>query len=496
MPHNGLLMLEFETDSGNEYVYDGVTNRVFCTPAPMRAIIRGFKTRTREETISELSRDYDMDTLDDYYDQAQRWADIDHAFFYEEPTPGPPVTEELDRRRRRECRRPTLAIIMTSDCNLRCKYCVQDKTKESVSYATAKEGIDRFLELNADPARKALYSIGVTFYGGEPLLEFDLVRQCVEYLKSRVGASKVPIVFTLSTNGTLLTDAIVDFLAENEVAISVSLDGPKDENDRNRVTAGGAGTFDLVYGNLMRIRQRHPQYYAEACMVSAVYDYTTDLRKVVEWFHENRSILPRLARASLACWNEKTCDRFTCDMVRDAQCRLHDILSLFKEALVSNDRPIEKIHETWRTFLPHYYPMTNRRHVRVWRLTRPGCYPGLTRLALYPDGTFRACDRIETCESIGDVHRGIDVQAVARLVAQFKTEIIEAKGCHTCIAQHGCQTCFLHTVGGTDSGFSCEGERAKLEANLKYWFSVFEANPEAITLFRHGKQTVLQEFLG
>lgn len=494
MSENGLLILDFETDSGNEYVYDGVTNRVFFTPEPLRKMIRGFKEKEREQMISELSSMHPTEVLEDYYDQVQRWVEIDKAFFLEESSPEQPVP--LDRQRRKEFRRPALVIVVTSDCNLRCRYCTQDRVKESMTFDVAKAGIDHFFESNANPDKKAVYFIGVSFYGGEPLLEFDLVRRCAEYVRSKASPWGIPVVFRLTTNGTLLTDEITDFLVKNDIGMAISLDGPKEEHDRNRITKSGTPTFDVVFKNLMHLKQRYPTYYFNSCSVSAVYDYASDLRRVVEWFHENSSVLPPLARASLAAWNEKTCDRFACDVVQSARCRIQETLSMFKDVLITNDQPGEKIHDTWRMFLPQFRVMTNRRHFRVWRMRRPGCHPGLTRLALYPDGTFRACDRIETRDSIGDVNAGIEVKEVDRLMSQFQADVVVARRCRTCIAQHGCQTCYLHTIGGVDTGFSCEGERATLGANLKYWYSIFERNPQVIELFRRGRQTILDEFLG
>jgi len=146
-------------------------------------------------------------------------------------------------------------------------------------FETAKKAIDYYfslfeesLELN--PNRDA--SIG--FYGGEPLLEFDLIKRCIEYTKQNY--SRFEPQFNMTTNGTLLTRERADYLMENKVSIAVSLDGPKEEHDRKRVYANGEGTFDDVMRNVSYlISKGYDKIHA-----LPVYDWKTDILKVNDFF--------------------------------------------------------------------------------------------------------------------------------------------------------------------------------------------------------------------
>jgi uncharacterized protein len=90
----------------------------------------------------------------------------------------------------------------------------------------------------------------VTFFGGEPLLNFPVIRDAVHYSKQLAARHNTKVGFTMTTNLTLLTDEIADFLAENAFHVMVSLDGSKEQNDRYRVFRGGGGTYETVERNL------------------------------------------------------------------------------------------------------------------------------------------------------------------------------------------------------------------------------------------------------
>ena len=122
-----------------------------------------------------------------------------------------------------------------------------------MSWDTAKKAIDFFLKRNIE-----LPEIIIGFYGGEPLLEFDLIKKCVEYVESIVEGKKV--FFNITTNGTLLTDEVVDFFVEKDFKLSISLDGSQKEHDVNRKFRDGSGSFNTIINNIKRIKTRYPQY--------------------------------------------------------------------------------------------------------------------------------------------------------------------------------------------------------------------------------------------
>lgn len=147
-----------------------------------------------------------------------------------------------------------LTLQVTQQCNLRCDYCaysgIYDRnrihSKLRMSFETAKKAIDFFLERSVERL-----DIFVSFYGGEPLLEFELIKQCVEYINNQAEGKRINYI--MITNGTLLSDKVVDYLVENNFALSVSLDGSK-EHDVNRKFVNGEGSFDTIINNIKRIQ--------------------------------------------------------------------------------------------------------------------------------------------------------------------------------------------------------------------------------------------------
>ena len=158
-----------------------------------------------------------------------------------------------------------LILNITEQCNFRCKYCVYSGIYNStrihnpkvMEFSTAKKAVDLFLKnLETKKCMVKINSFSICFYGGEPLLEFSLIKDIVKYAKVEVtkkGLDKVyELKFRLSTNGYLLDKKeIVDFLVRNNTILNVSLDGPKEEHDKflGRKTLGisiGPATGETV----------------------------------------------------------------------------------------------------------------------------------------------------------------------------------------------------------------------------------------------------------
>lgn len=143
----------------------------------------------------------------------------------------------------------SLDAILTSRCNLRCSYCYQSsKRKRRMAWKTLRAALD--LVLDSAPEK-----VGVTFNGGEPLLEFPLVRRAVDYVERNRPPWKI-VTYHISTNGTLLTEEIVSFLETYDVKTQLSFDGVAGAQDQR-----APGTFPVLDRKLDRLRERHPAFY-------------------------------------------------------------------------------------------------------------------------------------------------------------------------------------------------------------------------------------------
>ena len=154
-----------------------------------------------------------------------------------------------------------VTLEVTEKCNLRCKYCIYHPSHpeyrafghENMKWDVAKKAIDFFKK--SIPKMQKNRHIG--FYGGEPLLEIELIKKAVSYAKEVFGEKKVN--FNMTTNATLLNMDIADFLVQNDFNITISLDGPRNIHNKNRIFANSnKGTFDLIMENIALIREKYP----------------------------------------------------------------------------------------------------------------------------------------------------------------------------------------------------------------------------------------------
>lgn len=129
-------------------------------------------------------------------------------------------------------------LVVTHECNLRCRYCFVHKEPQRMTLSTARDAA-RFLIDNARAAGAGTPEIN--FFGGEPMLEFDtVIKPLVEWVHDRLGE---PFRFSVTTNGTLLTDERIRFMKRHGFGLLLSMDGTGPVQDRNRPFAGGGGSF-------------------------------------------------------------------------------------------------------------------------------------------------------------------------------------------------------------------------------------------------------------
>ena len=187
----------------------------------------------------------------------------------------------------------TLVMNLTNQCNLACKYCYEygeDKvaTPEGkpkfMEWQIAESAIDFFFTESA--GKKALH---ITFFGGETLMNFPLLKKVVEHALERAKAEGRSIEFSLTTNATLLTPAIIDFLAEHRIGVTVSIDGPPEMNAL-RVYQNGRPSYDIIEPKIRMLLERHrtKPIAARVTLTSGVIDVTRIFRHLTQdlGFHE------------------------------------------------------------------------------------------------------------------------------------------------------------------------------------------------------------------
>ncbi len=206
-------------------------------------------------------------------------------------------------------------LILTSECNFRCTYCCQnDKKSGAMSWEIARTAINRLLGSGEE-------EVELSFCGGEPLLQLPLIRRSVEYALEQIAPNR-KIGFAISTNGSLLTDDTVSFLAEHRFQTQLSFDGVQPAQDLRK-----RGTFETLHERLRSIRRNAPSYFRDLLTLSLTVtpENLSFLPQSIDYFlrEDVRHIrmaplftpIPREAKIDLDCF-EQVFDRVARSSIR------------------------------------------------------------------------------------------------------------------------------------------------------------------------------------
>jgi len=349
-----------------------------------------------------------------------------------------PETKTLEYHLTRKIKKLTLQV--TQNCNLRCSYCIysgsydtRTHSNKKMSFATAKKAIDYVLEhsIEAD-------ELNFGFYGGEPLLEIRFIERCITYIQEKTKNRN--ITYAITTNGTLLTCEVYEWLVKNNIAISISLDGPKPVHDSARQYHDGRGSFDDIMKNLLSIQEKHPDC-KERLSFMAVANPGID-GDCVEKLYTMDEILPEFGISM----------NFVSEQYTDAPIEYSEELSsrhkqekakllLYMLGKLEKDKVSRMVIGYIGSINTKYETL---RHIRkLPYVLHPGgpCIAGTTRLFVSVEGVFYPCERMsETSHvaKIGDVENGISVSKVRSIVNVGKTTTDE---CRKCWAIMHCSMC-------------------------------------------------------
>ncbi|MDD5953131.1 MAG: thioether cross-link-forming SCIFF peptide maturase, partial [Oscillospiraceae bacterium] len=188
----------------------------------------------------------------------------------------------------------SMCLNISHDCNLRCEYCFAAKGdfgcgRKLMPFEVAKSAIDFLVEKS-----KGRHNLEVDFFGGEPLMNFDVVKQTVEYARSIEKEKNKNFRFTLTTNGLLLNDEIIDYLNREMHNVVLSLDGRKEVNDRLRVRTDGTGCYDTIVPKYQKLvaNRGDKDYYVRGTFTTHNLDFAEDAVHIADLGFKQLSIEP------------------------------------------------------------------------------------------------------------------------------------------------------------------------------------------------------------
>lgn len=358
-----------------------------------------------------------------------------------------------------------LCLHIAHDCNLKCKYCFAEEgeyhgKRELMSLEVGKKAIDMLIKCSG--SRK---NLEVDFFGGEPLMNFDVVKGIVEYARGLEEANNKNFRFTITTNGILLNDEIQDYINANMHNVVLSLDGRKDVNDNMRVRAGGQGSYDNIVPKFQKIAESRNQtdYYVRGTFTRNNLDFAEDVMHMADLGFKQISVEPVVADAN-----------------ESYALQEEDLPKLFAEYERLADMIIERRDNgEWFNFFHFMIDLTGGPCVTK-RLV--GCGSGTEYLAVTPTGDLYPCHQFVGMEEfkLGTVDTGV-VNTQVR--DKFEgCNVYSKPSCKECWAKFycsgGCVANSYNTHGDlvTPYELGCELQRKRTECAIM--IKAYEANKQ------------------
>lgn len=355
--------------------------------------------------------------------------------------------------------RPTvikaMCLHIAHDCNLACKYCFAGEgeycgDRSLMSFEVGKQAFD-FLIANSGTRK----NLEVDFFGGEPLMNFEVVKQLVAYAREQEKIHNKNFRFTLTTNGVLLDEEVMDFANKEMYNVVLSLDGRKETNDRMRVSRNGKGSYDLIVPKFKEMVKRRgdKEYYIRGTYTHYNTDFTKDILHMADLGFTKLAMEPVVASP-------------------DAPYALkeEDLPTLFDqyEKLAAEMVRREKNGKGFTFF--HYMIDLEGGPCIAKRIA--GCGVGTEYVAVTPWGDLYPCHQFVGDENylLGNVFDGITNEEVR---SRFKMcNIYTRPQCNDCFARlycsGGCSANSYHATGSIEGIYElgCKLHRKRVECAI------------------------------
>jgi len=369
-----------------------------------------------------------------------------------------------------------LILQVTQACNLTCSYCPYaykgDKVSRShsnkmMSWEIAKQAVDFYYAHSRD-----MNEACITFYGGEPFLNFPVIRQTVEYAQELFLGKG--ILFRVTTNGTFLSDEVIEYLVQNEFDVTFSIDGPASVHDINRKQVNGKGSFDLAFGNMKKLVDAYGDAYKKHVSMNTVINPEGDPSEVFTLFEEPFfkehmiDLNVNIADDDMLNTSFVASKEFRDFYSSRGTAQLYSLLGMIsdhtlnrmdKKGVFDHQRKIDEYHGL-KSDLPDEASPSGP------------CMPGKKRLFVDTEGVFLPCERVNEQSEIlriGSVYDGFDEEKVSTILNICN---MSPEECRNCFAFRRCTICvksaeYNGELSAKARKRSCERVRATMERELR-----------------------------
>lgn len=361
-----------------------------------------------------------------------------------------------------------MCLHIAHDCNLRCKYCFAstgsfEGARSMMSAEVGKKAID-FVIANSGNRK----NIEIDYFGGEPLMNFGVVKEITEYAKQQGAKNGKNFRFTITTNGILLDREKLDYINENMSNIVLSLDGTKEVNDRVRVRVDGSGCYDTIVPKFLEVADSRGQdnYYVRGTFTAYNLDFAKDVLHLADLGFEQTSVEPVVA-----------------DDAEDYALKKEHLPQIFQEYEKLAAEYVKRRKEGKGFNFFHFMIDLSQGPCVIKRLS--GCGSGHEYVAVTPEGDIYPCHQFvgNPDFKMGSV---LDGSFDEKIKQRFQRSNVYTKpACADCFAKFycsgGCPANAYNFNHDIDKPYelACEMERKRVECALAIAASLAEDQPQA-----------------
>lgn len=426
--------------SGGVHVTDDITYDVISALTPPL-------TKEMPPYLIEKLPQYSFDELVDAYDEVWQlysdgalFSEDDYAKFADMMVSAPIKS---------------LCLHVAHDCNLRCKYCFAStgdfgKGRKLLDAATGKKAIDFLIENSGDR-----HNLELDFFGGEPLMNMEVVKTVVDYARSLERQHNKNFRFTITTNGVLLDDETIDYVNAEMSNVVLSIDGRREVHDFMRPASNGKGSYDVILPKFQNFVKKRGdgQYYVRGTFTKHNLDFAADVKSLKEAGFDQISVEPVVT-----------------DSKNDYAITEADLPRVYQEyeSLAKYIIEEKKAGRGFNFF--HFMIDLNQGPCAIKRLRGCGC--GNEYVAITPDGDIYPCHQFVGMEEwkMGSVYDGSINKAMKDDFAH--ANVYSKNDCKDCWAKFycsgGCNANSLQYAGDIRNShkLSCDMEKKRIECAI------------------------------
>lgn len=394
-----------DENSGTVHVLDNLTFEILMDESEFP---------TMGNTIRKMEDRYSKDEIAEAYEEIKLLKEKGELYSSIESISNIAISKDINKNVKALC------LHVAHDCNLRCEYCFASEGdynsgRELMGKEVAIKAVD-YLVANSSGRT----NIEIDFFGGEPLMNFDVVEAVVKYGREIEKETGKKFYFTMTTNGTLLNQHRIDFINENMDNVVISIDGRKGSHDKIRCDCNGNGSYDRIVPDAQKLvaGRAGKSYFVRGTFTARNKDFSNDVMHLADLGFKEISVEPVVGSGS------------------DLYFKEADIPEILKEYENLATKYIERLSTDNKFRFYHFYINLDDGPCLFKRIT--ACGAGYEYVAVSPDGKLYPCHQFVGQDEfiIGDIFNGISND---KLCSELMNNTIFAKEkCKECWAKLFC----------------------------------------------------------